>query len=252
MEIETKDRIGEDYINLLQDIVTMAKKMPDVVFAHFDDPNPKKHYSYAHVFDAYRGIALAGYLLKESYFPQLCDDSRQVLENTALACVLLQHPEVLSRYVSYLKEKASLSGKSRAERIAALKLFFNDPSIKDYDLFEYLDYGWLDTIDNKDYGIEKLVKVVGLGDLLIWRSFFNKVVHLDTTTLDFTNNGAGSFSEEIIYILAVCFDVLSAAYHNDTDFDFRFGGTNLWAKFRSDYAATTAKRKLKQGQVLPS
>jgi hypothetical protein len=243
MEIEEKNRIHPDYVQLLSDMAAMASEMAPVIFRYFDGPNPKKHYVYSHVLDAYKGIELTPYLLSNFFIPQACANCRQVLENTALSIVLLKHPEVLSRYVSYVKEKRLLQGKSRHQRLEALKIFFAAKKLPEGKLLEYLDYGWLDEIDNKDIGIEKLIKTAGLGDLLKWRGFFSQVIHLDVTSVDVTLSGSGLLTEQIIYFLAICFDGLSVAFHNDTSFEFVFNHQDLWTPFRQHYLAITEQRR---------
>ena len=223
---------------LLKTINQISLTMKDLIFNEcFDKYGPEQKYCFAMFNEAFQTFDVFCYAMQHIALGQAGLLLRQVLEQTAIAFILVQHPETLSKFVEHYKLRKEWVNFKKGEQIKKISERFNVPN--NPTALAYLDYGWIGFDDLKKCTEDEMLRYAGFEDILSWRKvYLDKLAHTSFTTIDLAGESYDfPIMNNFIEIACKVFDYLCCAFHNLTKFDFIFDDEKLFNKFRELYSS---------------
>lgn len=223
---------------ILKTINQISSSMKSIILNnYFDKYGPEQKYCLAMFNEAFQTFDVFCYAMKEVALTQSGLLLRQCLEQTAIAFILVQHPETLAKFVEHYKLRKEWVNLKKGEQIDKISERFNVPN--NSSALAYLDYGWIGFDDLKKCKEDEMLMYAGFKDILSWRKIFlDKFAHASFTTIDLAGDSYDfPIMNNFIEIGCKLFDYLCCAFHKLTEFDFIFDDESLFAKFRGLYSS---------------
>lgn len=237
-----------NYLTLKENIFSISQNMFPQICVDMDKFENKQHnYYFTLVNEIYRGLALSCVAIDLQSYSQIGTLLRQLLEQVATAKLLGLSENNLSAYREFAKARYYYF--KHNEDDCELKKLYEASKLPKKSRGSKLDYyslGWLELIGATEISYDKLFELANIYDLRSWRTYCNNFVHTNLTYMELTQEGMIKLSTEFIYLLAILFDEICCNYHKLTGFDFKFGGLDIFADFRTNYVKITESRKESQ------
>lgn len=222
---------------LLHSMCDISTKMPEVILTQYYDKLGKENtYILAMFDDAYRSVIMFCTAIQNVAISQSGVLLRQLLEQSAICCILVNHPELRNDYVDHYKTRIELAELNKAKQIKELSIKYGIPN--NPSALTFMDYGWIKFENSWKCNEEGMLKYVGFDDIVAWKKqFLDKLAHSSFTSLTLMGeDGTFPIVNNFIEIAGKLFDHLCVAFHNLTKFDFKFDGVDLFnSRFRELY-----------------
>ena len=219
---------------LLKNMDQISRHMREIIYLnYFDKLGNENKYLLSMMSDAFRTVKILCFVIQDIAITQAGTLLRQFLEQVAISYILVEHHDLLPKYVEHYKlrdELVNYTGEERM-RIASEKL-----SVSPRCALAYLDYGWIGLSANAS-NETNMLKFAGFEDIIVWKKrYLDKMAHSSFVSI----NLAGPDNDypiltNFMEIAAKLFDYLCVAFHNLTHFGFVFDGEKLFEKFRDSY-----------------
>ena len=231
----------ESYKNLLSKMHQLTDEMDEVILTRYFDSSKYLYSLYFEVFRSIKGFCI---LIGNGLISQAISILRMALESASSVRVLEQFPNLLEEYTEHSKFRFSIKGEKK-QRSLIVKHYKDVINLTERQALDYLDYGWIRSISNKnDFGFHSLIKTAGFDDIYEWVDTFNMWVHGTVVQINVSGNDgddAINYSHAIIDIAAKILDYVCCDFHNHTKFDFIKDDCNMFTEFREAYLGTNIK-----------
>lgn len=231
----------ESYNNLLLKMHQLTDGMDEVILTRYFDSSKYLYSLYFEVFRSIKGFCI---LIGSGLISQAISILRMALESASSVRVLEQFPNLLEEYTEHSKFRFSIKCEKK-QRSLIVKHYKDVINLTERQALDYLDYGWIRSISNKnDFGFHSLIKTAGFDDIYEWVDTFNMWVHGTVVQINILGNDgddAINYSHAIIDIAAKILDYVCCDFHNHTKFDFIKDDCDMFTEFREAYLGTNIK-----------
>lgn len=221
---------------LLKDMNQISHGMrEEILFNHYDKLGNENKYCLSMFIEAYQTVDAFCYAMQNVSLVQAGMLLRQLLEQVAISYILVQHPNLLPKYIEHYRFRKELVDLKKGKQIDKIAEKYNVPH-KPIAL-AYLDYGWIGFNDIEKCNEDEMLKYAGFDDILPWRKLYlDKLAHSSFTSNDLLGE-TQSFPiiNNFMEIACKLFDYLCVAFHNLTNFQFIYDNDNLFERFRAQY-----------------
>ena len=221
--------INDNNKDLLKSMCCIALEMPDIILLNYCEKMDKNsQYVLSMFFDAFKTIEIVCYSFKTIGVSQTAMLLRQLLSQTAIVTILVNHPDLLNKYIEHYRFRLETECLHKHDQIDAIAEKFHIEANKSALIF--LDYGWIPFDNLKERGEDGMIRYAGFDDILSWKKkYLDKFSHASFTTLDsIGENKDFPILNIFIRIASKLFDHLCVAFHNFTKFSYEFNGKDLF------------------------
>ncbi len=222
---------------LLHSMHEIASQMSKVILVdYYDKLDKEDRYILAMFEDAYRSVIMFCLAIQNVAISQAGVLLRQLLEQTAICYILVTHSELKSDYVDHYKTRLRLADLNKAKQIKELAKIYNIP--ENPTALTFMDYGWIKFESPKECNEEGMLKYAGFNDIISWKKqYLDKLAHSSFVSIGFVSeDNSFPIVNSFIEIAGKLFDYLCVAFHNLTNFNFKFSGVDLFnSQFREFY-----------------
>ena len=218
----------------------IAWRMPEEIFLNYWDNVPsKRKYILGTFIDAFKSIEYFCKGMQIVAIGQCAMVLRLLLEQTAIAKMLVIHPELLEDYAHHFKFRLKIMDYSKSKQIKEIReeFVFDEKKIAP---LQFMDYGWLGNgIESEKNKEDALIIRAGLADCLAWKKkIFDKFSHQCFGLVNALDPKTGNrFNYNFTEIAAKLTDELCCAFHGLTGFEFIWEGEKKFQGiFRPLYA----------------
>lgn len=219
---------------LLKNMDQISQRMRDIIYLnYFDKLGNENKYLLSMMSDAFQTAKILCYAIQDIAITQAGILLRQFLEQVAISYILVEHHDLLPKYVEHYKLRNELVDYTGEER---MQIVSEKLSVPPRCALSYLDYGWIGLSVNVS-NETNMLKFAGFKDIIVWKKrYLDKMAHSSFVSI----NLAGPDNDypiltNFMEISAKLFDYLCVAFHNLTHFDFVFNGEKLFDRFRDSY-----------------
>lgn len=199
------------------------------------------------LFEIQKGLELSCKGIDIQAYSQVGALLRQLLEQIATIKALIDHQNCIEEYRKFWRIRFRMLQANSADD-AELESLYKEKCISkklQHGKQTFAEYGWILSSEG-DYGIETLMKMAGMADLVAWRSFFNNYVHNKISFTQYDCNGLITMTNELIYHIAIIFDLFLCCYYNYANFNFVINNIDFRKEFSYAYNEASKFRKNKQ------
>ena len=218
------------YVKIKNIMKECCFKMDDIIIAYASEAKEvNKLYFYDLFLENFKNIEVICNNIDIKAYSQACSTLRNAIEQVCILKVLYDNRNVLDSYKKFADLKLGLiNDKEKYEN--ELEDLFKKRKIKNVSKRNYLDFGWLETLNVEKISIEEILKIANFEDLILWRRYLNEFVHKTISVMSFKDNGLIVLINKIIHITATLFDCLVCMFHNFTGFSFILDGIDYHEK----------------------
>lgn len=210
----------------------ISVRMTEIIYKrYFDKLGNGNKYILSICDDAFKNVNIFCYAIQQVAITQAGTILRQLLEQVAIAHILVVNKELIPTFVEHYKFRTEIADLNKAKQIDAIAEKYGVR--KDSTALAYLDYGWI----KKDCKEDGMLSFAGFNDIIPWRKkWLDKVTHASFTSMNLIGpNYDYPIVENFVQIASKLFDHLCVAFHNLTTFTFIFDGEDFLNKFRDNY-----------------
>lgn len=233
------------YLELLQQIRNISQELQELVLINNDkkvsDNIPKSFFVLG--FEISKGLELFCIAIDKQAYSQAASLLRQLLEQIAVFRILEKYPDCRKEYKHFYDIRFGIYQGDKNKELELENIYkqLEDKKLKQGKQ-KFAELGWLLSI-NDDYGIEVLLQLSEISDLIKWRAFLNNFVHSNIFAIQLID--IESYVEDFIYISAIICDVLMCSYHNITGYRFDSNINSNREKFATLFKEITLMRTRK-------
>lgn len=219
------------YVKIKNIMKECCSKMDDIIIAYASETKEANNlYFFDLFFENFKNIEVICNNIDIKAYSQACSTLRNAIEQVCILKVLYDNRNVLDSYKKFAALKLGLiNDKEKYENV--LEDLFKKRKIKNVSKRNYLDFGWLETLNVENISIEEFLKIVNFEDLVLWRRYLNEFVHKTISVMSFKDDGLIVLINKVIHITATLFDYLVCMFHNFTGFRFILDGINYHEEY---------------------
>ncbi len=226
--------LRRELMHSMQDIASQMSKV--ILVDYYDKLDKEDRYILAMFEDAYKSVIMFCLAIQNVAISQAGVLLRQLLEQTAICYILVTHPELKKEYVDHYKTRLELAALNKAKQIKQLAAKYNIP--ENPSALTFMDYGWIKSDDPRDCNEEGMLRYAGFDDIVSWKKqYLDKLAHSSFVSIGFVaEDSSFPIVNNFIEIAGKLFDHLCVAFHNLTEFDFKFKDVDSFnSQFRELY-----------------
>lgn len=234
--MDDKDLLIEEYRELMRSINSISDGMATFICKHYFDQNKTLFNVFIESFSIIQSICV---LVDKGHVFQTAALLRALGENVSTINVLIKYKELQEVYKRHIKFRFNLRMQKSSDQRKAIVEHFkeNNPNLNTKNALNFIDYGWIASKCNGEYGMRELMTLAELEDIYEWVDTLNMYIH---GTITFANmaydvNLPIIIGHNFIDILAKLVDYLCVQFHNTTNYDFVVNGIKQFDVFREAY-----------------